>query len=116
MRLGFVLAALLGVVFAASSFAAVGETGRDRPPAKLTARLTDTEKALWMGEWVACRHNRLSKLAKLVGVKVAAGRTPQMTARLIAIRAEGPLWNLEAERTIAIDGCRNGILWRFYHE
>jgi hypothetical protein len=116
MRSGVVLAALLGVVFATSSFAAVGDTGRDRPPTKLSARLTENDKALWMGEWVACRHLRLGKLASMMGVKIPSGRTPQAAATQVARLAEAPLWNLKEELVIAVDGCRNGILWRFYHE
>ena len=41
---------------------------------------------------------------------------PQVAAILIAKKAEAPLWNIEAELDAAIDGCRNGILWRYYHE
>jgi hypothetical protein len=116
MRFGVVLAALLAVVFAASAVAAAVDKGSDRPPSKLAARLTDDDKALWMGEWAACRHMRLSKFASVIGIRIPAGRTPQVAARMIARTAEAPLWNLDEELHIAIDGCRNGILWRFYHE
>ena len=116
MRFGVVLAALLVIVFATAAVAAAVDKGADRPPTKLAARLTDQDKALWMGEWAACRHMRLSKFAKLIGVKIPSGRTPQVAATLIAKTAEGPLWNLENELHVAVDGCRNGILWRYYHE
>jgi hypothetical protein len=46
---------------------------------------------------------------------VPAGRTPQVTAKLVATVAENALWNLDQEFKTAVDGCRNGILWRFYH-
>ena len=116
MRLRVVLAAGLGAVFATVSIAAAvasdQDQGRQRPP----AALSDHYKALWMGEWVACRHRTLHGLAKELHLNVPAGRTPQVTAKLIAKIAEGPLWSLQEEFTTAVDGCRNGILWRFYHE
>jgi hypothetical protein len=109
MRLGVLLAALLCAVFTATAFAA--DTGRSRPP----AQLTEDQKSLWMGEWAACQHTRLGALASEIGIKIPSGRTPQVAARLIAKTAEAPLWNLEGELRTAIDGCRNGILWRYYH-
>jgi len=82
---GVLLAALLSAFFAATAFAA--DTGKSRPP----TRLTDDEKSLWMGEWAACQHTRLGALAAEIGVKIPAGRTPQIAARLIAKTAEAPL-------------------------
>src|SRR4029077_1856126 len=113
MRVRVVLAAVLSAVFAttAAAVAADQDQGRQRPPAALNAHY----KALWMGEWVACGHHSLHGLATELHVKVPAGRTLQVTAKLIAKIAEGPLWNIEQELTTAVDGCRNGILWRFYH-
>ena len=116
MRFGFVLAALIGVVLATAAVAAAVDKGSDRPPTKLALPLTEKDKALWMGEWAACRNMRLSKFAKLMRIKIPPGRTPQVAARLVAKTAEAPLWNLENELHVAVDGCRNGILWRFYHE
>ena len=104
------LAVLLGAAPAAAAVAS--DTGRLRPP----ARLSEEHKSIWIGEWAACRHQKLGALANELGLKVPAGRTPQVSAKLIAKVAEAPLWNLEAELITAIDGCRNGILWRFYHE
>jgi len=114
MRVRVVLAAVLGAVFATAAVAVASDQdqGRQRPP----AALSDHYKALWMGEWVACRHHSLHGLAKELHLKVPAGRTPQVTAKLVAEIAEEPLWSLQAEFTTAVDGCRNGILWRFYHE
>ena len=110
--MGFVLAALLSAVFVPAAFGADQDQGRWRPPAALSPHY----KALWMGEWAACRHQRLSKFAHELHLKVPAGRTPQVAAKIIAKAAEGPLWNLQEEFDTAVDGCRNGILWRFYHE
>ena len=114
MRPGVVLllALVLGAVFAASAVAASVDMGRDRPPAKLS----EEHKSIWMSEWVACTHQSLGKLAKEFGMKIPSGRTPQTAARLIARVAESPLWNLEEELVTAVDGCRNGILWRYYHQ
>jgi hypothetical protein len=112
MRAGivFLLAAVTSALIAATALAA--DTGRLRPP----AQLTEGNKSVWMGEWVACRHKRLSALAKEIGVRIPAGRAPQVAAILIAKRAETPLWDLRDQLDAAVDGCRNGILWRYYHE
>ena len=114
MRVPVVLAAVLSAVLAtaAAAVASDQDQGRQRPP----AALSDHYKALWMGEWAACRHHSLHGLAKELHLTVPAGRTVQVTAKVIAKTAEAPLWNIQAELTAAVDGCRNGILWRFYHE
>jgi hypothetical protein len=109
MRLGVVLAVLLSAVFASTALAL--DTGRSRPP----GYLTEDGKALWMGEWVACQHRKLGALASEIGIRVRPGRSVQVTAKLIAMTAEAPLWSLDSELATGIDGCRNGILWRFYH-
>lgn len=113
MRTGLVLvlAASIGLFFAATAAAATSDHGLYRPPAKLS----DASKTIWMTEWVACHHTPLGKLSKSVGVRIPAGRTPQVAATLIAKKAEATLYQLQAEIDIAVDGCRNGILWRFYH-
>src|SRR3954454_13115443 len=112
MRAGVLLVlACVVAVFAASARAA--HHGVSRPP----ARLTEDHKTLWMSEWVACRHKRLGALASEIGVKIPPTRTVQGAARLIAKKAELPLWNGTAEDLlVSVDGCRNGILWRYYHE
>jgi len=114
MRTGVVLL-LAAVAFALSVSAAVAadtDKGRQRPP----LALTEDSKSVWMGEWVACTHKRLGALANEIGVKVTSGRPVQVVARLIARKAETPLWNNGSDDLeTAIDGCRNGILWRYYH-
>lgn len=113
MRVRIVLAAALSAAFAtaAGAVASDRDQGRERPP----AALTDHYKAVWMGEWGACGRRSLHGLAKELHLKVPAGRTPQVTAKLIATVAEGALWNIQQEFDTAVDGCRNGILWRYYH-
>lgn len=101
-----VLALAIGV-----SSAAAADRGSNQPPLKYS----DTNKALWMSEWVACTHKRLGALAREIGVKVPAGTTPQTVAKAIALKAESPLYDIYDGLSIAIDGCRNGILWRYYH-
>ena len=112
MRAGVLLVlACVIAVFAANARAA--DHGISRPP----TTLTEKRKALWMGEWAACRHKRLGALAAEIGVKIPPGRTVQVAARLIAKKAEAPLWNgIVEDLAASVDGCRNGILWRFYHE
>jgi len=113
MRLGVVAAGLLSAVFVTTALAARADqdTGRFTPPAKLSAHY----KAVWMGEWVACKHTSLRRLAAELNLKVPAARSVQVTALIIAKTAEAPLWNIKQELDAGIDGCRNGILWRFYH-
>ena len=115
MRTGvvLVLAVVACVVCATAAFASDTDRGLLRPP----ATLSEKNKSVWMTEWVACRHERLAKLAKLIGIRITSGRAPQVLALLIAKKAEAPLYDNDAtELTVAIDGCRNGILWRYYHE
>jgi hypothetical protein len=113
MRTGVVLllAALTFALAAAIAVAADTDRGRQRPP----AQLSEDHKAIWMTEWVACWHKRLSALAKEIGIKIPSGRAPQVAAILIARKAEAPLYEFGVELETAIDGCRNGILWRYYH-
>lgn len=114
MRTGvvLVLAVTICAVGAAVARGADTDRGRLRPP----TRLSEAHKSIWMSEWVACRHERLGKLARQIGVKVTAGRRPQVVATLIAKKAEAPLYEPGNELVTAVDGCRNGILWRYYHE
>jgi hypothetical protein len=48
-------------------------------------------------------------------MKVPAGRSPQVSAQVLATRAMFLLYETDEEMATAIDGCRNGILWRYYH-
>lgn len=102
----FVLALAIGV-----SSAAAADQGRKQPP----ARYSESNKTLWMSEWVACSHKRLASLAREIGVKVTSGTTPQTVAVRIAHKAEAPIYDIYDGFAIAVDGCRNGILWRYYH-
>jgi hypothetical protein len=108
--LAVVAVALAAVLVTAAPFAA--DTGRSRPP----AALSDDEKTIWMTEWVACRHESLGRLARELNLKVTANRTVQATARFFARVAERPLYDDPHQYQLAVDGCRNGILWRFFHE
>jgi hypothetical protein len=114
MRAGvvLVLAVFTCALGAAAAVASDTDRGRSRPP----AALPEASKSIWMTEWVACRHDRLSRLAKQIGVKITAGRAPQVVATLIARKAEAPLYDVYDGFATAVDGCRNGILWRYYHE
>jgi hypothetical protein len=102
----FVLALVIGV----SSAAAVDQ-GRKQPP----ARYSESNKTVWMSEWVACNHQRLASLARVIGVEIRSGTTPQALAVRIAKKAEAPIYDIYDGFAIAVDGCRNGILWRYYH-
>jgi hypothetical protein len=114
MRAGvvLVLAVVTCAICAAAALATDTDRGRSRPP----SALPEDSKSIWMTEWVACRHERLGKLAKVIGVKIPSGRPPQVAATLIARKAEEPLYDIYNGFAVAVDGCRNGILWRYYHE
>ncbi|MEI8105347.1 MAG: hypothetical protein WCH31_05860 [Actinomycetes bacterium] len=106
-----VLALCALAVPAAGTATASSDHGIDRPPRALTA----SDKAIWMSEWVACRRRTLRHLAYELHMKVPASRTPQETAKALATRAMLFLYDLENETDAGIDGCRNGLLWGFYH-
>ena len=105
------LVAIAGALGVAAALGSGSSRGVDRPPAALSS----SDKTVWMTEWVACHHTRLVNLAKSVGVKISSGRTPQMVALLIAKKAESLLYDPQDQLAPAVDGCRNGILWRYYH-
>ncbi len=98
----------------ATAAAAAGvDKGRQKPP----ANLTDEHKAIWMSEWVACwRVKSLQQFARELKIKNPNFITPQQSARLLSVRAMRFLYEDPEQIETARDGCRNGILWRFYHE
>jgi hypothetical protein len=70
-----------------------------------------------MSEWVACwRVKTLQQFARELKLKKPKFVTPQQSARLLSVRAMRFLYEDPAELVTAREGCRNGILWRFYHE
>ena len=107
------------LLFVVSALAAPGATaastgsdkGTDRPP----ATLSPSAKALWMTEWTACWHERMSRLSAILSVPIKPGYTPQIAARKLSKRAMKDLYQTQRELDIGADGCRNGILWRYYH-
>ena len=108
--LGLVLAAMLaGLV--ATGLAGAADRGKDRPP----ARLTDDAKSIWMTEWTACWRVSMGRMSKVLHIPVRPGTTPQQAARKLARRAVYLLYETAPETLTAADGCRNGILWRYYH-
>src|SRR5262245_15630412 len=89
------------------------DKGRQKPP----VRLSDEHKAIWMSEWVACwRVKTLQQFARELKLKNPNFITPQQSARLLSVRAMRFLYEDPKQLITARDGCRNGILWRFYHE
>jgi hypothetical protein len=100
---GIALAAAIVCLTAASAAgaAASSDRGSDRPP----ARLDDDAKALWMTEWTACWRVSLARMSEILHIPVTSGITPQQAARRLSKR----------ELATAADGCRNGVLWRYYH-
>jgi hypothetical protein len=68
-----------------------------------------------MTEWTACWQVSMSHLSKVLHVPVRAGATPQQAAKQLANRAVWLLYETHPETLTAADGCRNGILWRYYH-
>src|SRR5438128_175622 len=93
------LAAVTSTLVVATAPAST-DRGRLRPP----AQLTEANKSVWMSEWVACRHKRLSALAKEIGIRIPSGRAPQIAAILIARKAEAQLYLVGDELDAAVDG------------
>jgi hypothetical protein len=112
------LAAALGV---ATGAAAGGiDKGSDRPPASVATPsgalgLTSDRKAIWMTEWGACWRLTMTHLSRQLGVPIHSGVSPQQAARRLATREVFLLYETTPETLAAKDGCRNGILWRYYH-
>ena len=115
MRAAGVLVVLCaGTALFAATLSAAGtavDRGSDRPP----ARLTDDAKSIWMTEWTACWRSTMHRMAGVLHIPVRAGQTPQQAARKLANRAVYLLYETEPETQVAADGCRNGILWKYYH-
>ncbi len=69
-----------------------------------------------MSEWVACwRVPTLQHFARELNMTKLKIVTPQQGAQALSVRAMQFLYEDPDELVTARDGCRNGILWRFYH-
>jgi len=109
---GLAVAALLVCLSAAGASAATSaDRGRDRPP----GRLTEDAKSIWMTEWSACWRVPMRNMSKVLHIPVRPGMTPQQAANKLSRRAVYLLYETTPETLAAADGCRNGILWRYYH-
>ncbi|HEY7538348.1 MAG TPA: hypothetical protein VH721_10185 [Gaiellaceae bacterium] len=108
----FVLLGFAALVVPSLAVSARVDRGLSRPP----ANLSQYHKAIWMSEWVACwRPPSMQHLAKELRMTKLRILTPQQGARALSIRAMQFLYEDPAELKTAREGCRNGILWRFYH-
>jgi hypothetical protein len=108
--------AILGAACGSAAVRAAGsgamlDRGTDRPP----ARLAEDGKSIWMTEWAACWRVSMGRLSNVLKVPVRPGQTPQQAAKVLAHRAVFLLYETQPELVAAADGCRNGILWRYYH-
>src|SRR5262245_25079209 len=109
----FVLVGLVALVVPATALGAGVDKGLSKPPAKLSSY----HKAIWMSEWVACwRPLTMRELARELRMGTMRIITPQQAARALSVRAMRFLYEDPVELATAREGCRNGILWRFYHE
>lgn len=84
--------------------------GTSRPP----GTITEEHKTIWMTEWVACNRITMTTLANQLQVHVPKTTTLQ-ASKILAERAMRFMYETDAEMKVAVDGCRNGILWRFFH-
>jgi hypothetical protein len=108
-----VLLGFVALVLPVTALCSGVDRGRSKPP----PRLTDYHKAIWMSEWVACwRPLTLTQLARELRMTKMRIITPQQGARVLSKRAMRFLYEDPLEVKTAIDGCRNGILWRFYNQ
>lgn len=108
-----IVAALCACALAGAAIvsAASIDRGKNRPP----TRLTSDFQAIWMTEWSACWHIPLGAISKTLHIPVRSGMTPQQAAKKLSKRAVYLLYNTTPETAAGADGCRNGILYRFYH-
>jgi hypothetical protein len=111
-----ILAALLAVGLSVPlAGAAMVDKGLRTPP----KTLPPYHKALWMSEWVACwRPETMEQLALELRMRpqMRRAKSPQAAAVILSTRAMRFLYEDPLELRIARDGCRNGILWRYYHQ
>ena len=114
MRVGAVVVAVVcacGLIGAGAAYAAGIDKGSDRPPGKYSS----DAKAIWMTEWSACWRLPLDAISGQLHIPVRAGMTPQQAANKLSKRAVYLLYETAPETAAGADGCRNGILWRYYH-
>ena len=112
MRTRGTIAAALGIFALAAAPAAFGvDRGKDRPP----ATLTEDFQAIWMTEWSACWTSSMKRISNALHIPVKSGMTPQQAANKLSKRAVKFLYETTPELKAGADGCRNGILWRYYH-
>ncbi len=108
-----VLLSFVALVLPTTAASSGVDKGRSTPP----NHLTNYHKAIWMSEWVACwRPLTLRGLARELNMPKVKIFNPQQGARTLSRRAMRFLYEDPAEAKTALEGCRNGILWRFYHE
>ena len=110
---GIIAAGLVTLALAASAAAGASgvDHGRDQPPAVLTSDF----QSIWMTEWTACWRTPMARISKVLHIPVRSGMTPQQAATKLSKRAVKWLYETREELAAGADGCRNGILWRFYH-
>jgi hypothetical protein len=109
---GILLLALVSGALCCTAIAfAASDKGSDRPP----GRLSEDQKSIWMTEWVSCRRLPMGSMSKILHIPVRSWMTPQVAATKLANRAVYLLYNTDEETAAGADGCRNGILWRYYH-
>ena len=94
--------------------------GSNRPPASVAApsgrlSLSSDGKTIWMTEWGECWRTTMGHLSKVLGIPIHSGSLAQQAARRLATREVFLLYETTPETLAAKDGCRNGILWRYYH-
>ena len=112
MRSRGTIAAALCVFALAAAPAAFGvDRGKDRPP----TTLTEDFQAIWMTEWSACWTSSMKRISNALHIPVKSGMTPQQAANKLSRRAVKFLYDTRDELAAGADGCRNGILWRYYH-
>jgi hypothetical protein len=87
------------------------DRGKDRPPRNLTSDF----QAIWMTEWSACWTSSMTRISHALHIPVGSGMTPQQAAGKLSRRAVKFLYETTPELRAGADGCRNGILWRYYH-
>jgi hypothetical protein len=112
VRVRGTIAAVLFVGALAAVPTAFGvDRGKDRPP----TTLTEDFQAIWMTEWSACWTSSMKRISNALHIPVKSGMTPQQAANKLSKRAVKFLYETTPELRAGADGCRNGILWRYYH-
>jgi hypothetical protein len=119
-----VCVALLAAGAVAGSSSAALTLDRGRAYNNVPTYFQGTDRSNWKNEWLVCASSTMRELAQdpdvhlsLRTIRTWLSVSPQYTARKLAyvIELRTNLDDNGQVEAAPLDGCRNGILYRYYH-